>query len=547
MKTEEITKIPIQDIIDNIWLKYFSKWAGEYWLYDSNWKTSWRWFNTNKNIVKDFVGKDRPDWDNFWFIKQHFSFTDQQTFKRFEDNYWITNNIKNEKKSIQQIRSWLNELWDKQQEYIKSRWIDYEKIKDIVKEYAWWIGCLVYENNSPKGLTARTLSSDHNHRFTALSWYSTKWVYLNEIDFTKKYLIVVEWLIDFLTLRQYDSNVVWLKSAESGYEEIEKYSKKFDIILIPDQDEAGKKGLEKVKFKHKVFDLSKYWTHKDINDFHKDYNDKWILVAILEDSKEILPITNTFQKLYERQKILKERWKLGFDWPLEIYNDTSWVIPGKVYTVWAYSNVGKSKFSYFNAQYFIKKWYKVLFINNEVDEINCLMNIIQAMDDKSQWDMIKWHKTNEDNYKNLIIRDDIYTIDWVMECIENVKPDIVFIDFVQNIDWKGWSDYEKNANIAKSIQRTAIKNECVIFALSQLSNSMWRDVNNWSMDFVSLKWSWEYFASSDVIFILFKWEPGEMWLKVAKNKFWYNGAQYMMEVNYANNQFKVKTKEENPF
>jgi hypothetical protein len=30
-----------------------------------------------------------------------------------------------------------------------------------------------------------------------------------------------------------------LKSAESGYEEIEKYSNRFDVIIIPDQDEAG--------------------------------------------------------------------------------------------------------------------------------------------------------------------------------------------------------------------------------------------------------------------------------------------------------------------
>jgi hypothetical protein len=312
------------------------------------------------------------------------------------------------------------------------------------------------------------------------------------------------------------------------------------VIIIPDQDEAGLNWISKAKFKHKVFDLSKYWKAKDINEFHKEYNDPWVITGILQDSKEILPITSTFQKLYERQKILKERWKLGHDWPLSIYDKTSWVIPWKVYTIGAYSNVGKSKFAYYNAQYFIKKWYKVLFINNEVDEINCLMNIIQAMDNKSQYDMIKWHKTNEDNYKNLIIRDDIYTIDWIMECIDNVKPDIVFIDFVQNIDWKWKSDYEKNANIAKSVQRTAIKNECVIFSLSQLSNSMWRDVSNGNLDFVSLKWSWEYFASSDVIFILAKWEPNEMILKISKNKFWMNGEEFIMKVDYARNQFEIK-------
>jgi DNA primase len=54
-------------------------------------------------------------------------------------------------------------------------------------------------------------------------------------------------LIDFLSLRQYDTNVVGLKSAESGIEEVVRLSKDFNIIFCFDNDEAGKKTIEKLK------------------------------------------------------------------------------------------------------------------------------------------------------------------------------------------------------------------------------------------------------------------------------------------------------------
>lgn len=538
MKTEKIKAVNIKDIMDRIGVDYFSKWAWEFWIRESWKKTDWWGFNVNKNIVKDF-SKWRPDWDWFWFVKEWFEFDDAQTFWRFKDNFWITDDeIKETKKPIRAIRQNLETLNDKQIEYLKSRWIEYEPIKDIVRDYNWWIWCLVYETNSPKWLNARTLSNEHNKRFMALKWYSTKWIYQHELDFTKEYLVVVEWLIDFLTLRQFDSNVVWLKSAESWIDELEKLQDIFKIIYIPDNDEAGKQSLDKFKsLKYSVMDLSKYWTYKDINDMFMDMWQINLIPAILEEWVEALPINSTFDKFELMQSIIKERWKLGFDWPFkEIYNKTSWVIPWKVYTIWAYSNVWKSKFAYYHVKYFLEQWHKVLFINNEVDEANCLMNLIQSMDNKTSYEIME-HKTDKRKYKNLIIRDDLYLLDDVVKCIENTKPDMVFIDFVQNIESKGWSDYEKNANIAKTIQRTAIKNKCVIYSLSQMSNSVWKDVWNGNWDFISLKWSWEYFASSDVIFVLRKWEPWQMELKISKNKFWPNWSEHVLNVDYARNRF----------
>jgi len=546
MNIQKIKTIPLLEIMDKLGVKYYKKTWDEYWIEDEWWKTSWRSFNVWKNIVSDF-SKDRPSWDQFWFVKSWNSMNDIQTFKWFEENftYLQSNTMTDNKKPIRIVWDKLWELQDNQKEYLKWRWIEYEKVKDIVKDYNWWIWCLIYETNTPKWLMARTLKEDHKYRFAALTGYPTKWIYQHNIDTNKDYLIIVEWLIDFLTLRQFDSNVIWLKSAESWIDEVIKYANNYRLIFIPDNDEAWQKTIEKFSWvRYALFDLSKFWDYKDINDMFKDIGNDEIITAIREEAKDILPISSTFEQLYTMQDIMKERGKLWFDWPFpKIYDNTSWVIPWKVYTIGAYSNVGKSKFAYHHVQYFLKENKSVLFLNLEVDEPTCLMNIIQSYEGKRTQDMIEWYKPAQNKYSKLIIRSDLYMLDQIIEEIEKVSPDIVFIDFVQNIQWKGWWDYEQNASIAKTIQRTAIKTWSTIFCLSQLSNSVWRDVAAGRTEFVSLKWSGEYFASSDVILILSKWDySNEIYVKIQKNKFWYNWLEFVLDVDYDKNNFKFNRK-----
>lgn len=254
---------------------------------------------------------------------------------------------------------------------------------------------------------------------------------------------------------------------------------------------------------------------------------------------EILNVFSDFEKMKRK---LKENWKLWFDWPrYQLYNKCSGVIPWKVYTIWAYSNVGKSKFAYAHVAYFLKLGKKVLFINLEVDAEHCLMNIIQAMYNLSYMDIMNYEITDETlaDFENLIITDNLYKLDDIVNKIEEEKADVVFIDFVQNIEWKWMWDYEKNATVAKTIQRTAIKTKSTIYSLSQVSNTMWKDINNWNLDFISLKWSWEYFASSDVIFILQRVDD-EMIVKIAKNKYWRNWWEYAFAVDFSRNQFTFK-------
>ena len=91
------------------------------------------------------------------------------------------------------------------------------------------------------------------------------------------------------------------------------------------------------------------------------------------------------------------------------------------------------------------------------------------------------------DFEKLTLFDDIYNIDDIEQAVSLIKPDIVFIDFVQNINVFGASGYEAMATVAKKIQQMAIKNNATMFSLSQLSNSSAKDLSRGETDFVPLK------------------------------------------------------------
>lgn len=542
--TEQIKQISISDVADKLWLQYKLTGINEYRFIDWWNLTDWWTMNTDKWLVRDHANKGRPQWDQFWFAKSYLRLDDKDTFIWFEESFWLE-----KQQTISDIWRQCRQLDEKQVDYLKSRWVDYDKVRDVVRSYNWWIWCLVYDWEMPKWLTARTLNQDHSKRFISASWFSTKWIYKHKIDSTKNYLIVVEWLIDFLTLRQFDTNVVWLKSASDWVEQIERLAQAFDIIYIPDNDDSGestKKQFEKIN--HKILELAdfEYETvkYKDINDLYKDFS-AWdeapqIIEFIKSNAVYNSPIKPLFQELENRQKVIKKQGKLGIDWPFKIYDDCQWIIAGKVYWIAAYSNTGKSKLAYHHATEFLKMGKKVLFINLEVDSVWCLVNIISSMEMIDWYTVSSEHKPDKKLYKNLIVKDNIFTLDDIQTCVKSYQADIVFIDFVQNIDHK-WSDYEKHSTIARTIQRIAIETQCSIFSLMQLPNSALEKIKTWNFDEVTIKWAGEYFASSDVIWLLSKDSDLQDWhlrYTCIKNKFWVKKS-YDLWVDYVYNRFAV--------
>ncbi len=533
-------KVPILDVLDKLWYTYWSKWGDEYWVFEKWEKTDWWSANKEKNRLTDF-SNDRPNWEPRGVVKMHYDLTnDDDIFKWFIDNFPTYAEDKPVKESVQKIRDNLPTLTKDQIEYLKKRGIEHEKVEKYVKNYQGSIGCMVYVNKAPVWINARKINDD-GVRFTALKWYDTNGIYYWWLDSKKDYVIVVEWLIDFLTLKQYETNVVGLKSLQSWYDEVIKLAKDYKLRVVFDNDwkeEEAKKRLQSVKYSFFNWDIVNevWYTCKDANDIHEYVKDE-VVNIILSNQIEQTPIYWTIERYRERQKIIKERWKLGDDWPYPLYNlHTQWIVKWKVYTIGAFSNVGKSKFAYSHIPFFLKQWEKVMYISMEESELDIFWNIACAY----YWQSISEQgnlKVNYKDFENLICIDNAHKTDEIKTLVELHKPDRVFIDYIQAI-FEKWSQYEKGALVALAVQKIAIEFNCTVFSLSQLSNDAMKEVkNDLQGGTILLKWAWEYYAASDVILVLQR--TTEWWLvvKVEKNKLWKRGFIYPLQVERDKNIF----------
>ena len=84
-------------------------------------------------------------------------------------------------------------------------------------------------------------------------------------------------------------------------------------------------------------------------------------------------------------------------------------------------------------------------------------------------------------------------------------------------------------NIAIDIQQMAIKNNIAVFDLSQVSNE-WAKYKKWWI--IPSKGSGALVASADVGLLLQReWEKTSLF--IAKNKFWHNGVEIQMSVDFS--------------
>lgn len=530
LRTDEAN---IKEVAILLWFDLFNKWNGEFGIKEKWERTDWRTLNETKNIATDFAWKGRPQWWPFCLVKSYKDFTDHETYLWFEEKFPYL-----KPKNDSAITKWydLQNLDQKQIEYLESRKIQYDKIKDYVKNYQWAIWCLVYSDWIPTWVNARKLSTDHKNRFVAMTWYTTNWIYKWQIDINKNYLYIVEWLIDFLTILQYDTNVVWLKSSDSWIQDcidlIQKYW--FQPKIIFDNDEAWKKTRE--KFWSMDYTFYDRWDSidKDVNDLTKRWN---VMEIINKWMTKQTPILSTIEKFKERQKLIKETGSLWLKWPYEFFSHSMWIVRKKVYTIWAFSNTWKSKLAYNIAAKLLNLWQKIMYVSIEESEEDMFWNILAARENRSLSNMQNI-QFNSHDYHNLIVFDNLMDIKSIKEAAAYHKPDMLFIDYAQWLT-APWSAYEANSTIAKWMQRIAIENNCTVFSLSQLSNSTMKDNVTWtSGKIVLLKWAWEYYFASDVIYILARDESDStLTLKVEKNKLWKRWYIYKVDTDMDKNQF----------
>lgn len=546
---EQINSIPREQILTALSIKYSKRWNTLF-LYEWNKLTAgWR-ASDIKWKVTDFSWKGRASWDRISFVQTYLWIDFKQALEWFASTFNIKNEGHMPEKKEANNYSQIKEKWERlgslsaeQIIYLNKREI--YNVANIVKNYNWNI-CLPIRTWwwIITSLQSRTIQDDAKSRYYVEANSESDWVFMEGLDPTKKAIIVVEWFTDFLSLRQYTTNVVGLVNAKNEWQlrTIKELSAKYDIYFVPDADEAGKICLEKMKalwIKNlHTLDLNIYWV-KDVNEFLTTFKLwKEVLTTIFaEAEKPESNLKRAIQKAKEYKKMYEENWgKLGFSsgYPL-IDQYTGWLIKGKTYLVMAFSNVGKTRFAYSLCREMIKQKKKIHFYSLEIDTWMLIIELLSAVILKPrEWILDNIETINiEDVEKYVEVYDDVRSLDAIEAKIKEEKPDVAIIDFLQIVEHK-WMEYEKLTDIALKLQKLAILSWTTLINLSQVGNES--RFNWWNA--MMPKWSWALFASSDVILSLWAKEK-ERYITIAKNKFWKAWSTFIMNVNYAISEFNI--------
>lgn len=319
-----------------------------------------------------------------------------------------------QKKAVRDKWASFGELDAEQITYMESRKIDYHKVKKYAKDNNGYIACAIWDMTGIISIQNRAVKEK---KFVIEKGSNSRGCFMSDIDSNMKKVYVVEGMFDFLSLAQYSKNVIGLKSATDGHDVIRQlYHKGYKIILIPDADEAGQnivKALSDIKFS--LLDLAKFEV-KDTNELLVTTNLGADIMNFIEQEREMEPmnIDGAFSKLSNIQTIYRKNGgRLGQSSPFEALDRwTQGIIKGKVYTIGAYSNVGKSQFSYEYAQYFMKGGKKVMYFSIEVDTGMLLAYIAKSLYKKDFQDIMSGKlQINKDHFTTLSLYDNVNTLE----------------------------------------------------------------------------------------------------------------------------------------
>ena len=233
---------------------------------------------------------------------------------------------------------------------------------------------------------------------------------------------------------------------------------------------------------------------------------------------------NVIVDLMEKRKRISEGRLLGYSTGFPILDKiTEWIQKGTVTRTVAYANTGKSKFSYHITNQLLEQGASVIYFTLEVTQNQVIYNLMANKFKLSLKDIYMMNFDDKDMGevfgKKLEVVYDKYSLLDIIQYTEARKPDAIVIDFVQNVDAWGGSEYEEMTNVARKLQQLAIKNNIAIFDLSQTSNE-WA---KWDSEVIHSKWSGALVSSADIVLVMrrdtMKEENGII-IKVAKNKFW---------------------------
>lgn len=284
---------------------------------------------------------------------------------------------------------------------------------------------------------------------------------------------------------------------------------------------------EDIKILVKELIMGKSW-----EEFDKLVNIQKIFLDIDEKKASNMAKSFLIENLYDeaiieldRRSERKKQGKiLGYEmWFPLLDKYTEWMQKGTLIRLNAYANVGKSKFSYQIVNNILDQGAHIIYFTLEVNSKQVIYNLIANKYKMSIQDVYKMKFDEIDFWelfkKNLEIVDKKYELDDILAYSNMRKPDMIVIDFVQNIQ-SPWSEYERMTNIAVKLQQFAIKNNIAVFDISQISNEWAKSQDS---DVIHSKWSGALVASADIGLVMKRDKIDEniITIKIAKNKFWW--------------------------
>lgn len=389
----------------------------------------------------------------------------------------------------------------------------------------WLLACLLLDNDLINKI--ETKENDFYSMINKLIFSSIKKLINNNSNID---LIILK---DYLEQNKFLDYIWWISYLTNLFDNIFLYSYK-------EYDDKIREYSKRRQIINKWKEISYLWEKENIDWIYKQIEDLNLITVDRKDTSNIDYSIEKFNNFLEKCKKLKSLWFPSAYKSIDKY--TWWIIEWKVYTIVAYSNVWKSNFAYSLIPTMLKQWKKVIFFSLEVQQDILFMNIAKAYYNLTLHDFFKGFQINKEDFKNLYIYDNIYDLEKVEAISKTKKPDIIFIDYIQNLQTVWNSEYEKMSKIAVWLQRLAIQTNITVFSISQANNESRFKNTAW----IQPKWSWAIFSSSDVI--LWLWNSDwDLKLSIIKNKYWPNNKHFLVIPDFKKCQFKIVQEEEDTF
>lgn len=286
----------------------------------------------------------------------------------------------------------------------------------------------------------------------------------------------------------------------------------------------------------------KKWENRDVFQWFKEQYVEISRLSIKEQKEKEQHIVEVAKAVGGIGDVFSELATNTFE-QLEIgggFDPYKFLIRGAITRIGAYSNIGKSKLTYFLTHLLLKKGYRGILFSTEVPRHIVLANMLNIETGQHFWDIMYRRyvppQEVQDLYKLLEIYDVTHTQNNLVTYEALIKsaiddaplkgirpPDFVIIDFCQAVtpSKRSEGEYDQMSRYALEVQSLAQRLNIAVIDVSQISNAGLSDEHA-SSGMIPYKGSGHLYSSADVGILLKrnkKESPENMEVHIRKHKY----------------------------